>query len=220
MRRDAGDRRPLLGIPIIVKDNVNTTGMPTTAGSWALAGSTPDDAFIAARLKSAGAIILGKANLSERANFRSGPSSSGWSGIGGQTNLAHVLDRNPPAARFGSGGRGGGRSRGRGGRHGDGRLDRAPVRRQRRRRDLPTLGLWSRAGVVPISADQDTVGLDGCNVTDAAASSAPRPVSTRTTLRPRVRPATPSSTTPSSSTTRRSTAHESASGATDVRRPP
>ena len=75
-RRD-GDRRPLLGIPIIVKDNVNTTGMPTTAGSWALAGSTPSDAFIAARLKAAGAIIIGKANLSEWANFRSAPSSSG-----------------------------------------------------------------------------------------------------------------------------------------------
>ena len=66
--RRNGDDRPLLGIPIIVKDNVNTTGMPTTAGSWALAGSTPDDAFIAARLKAAGAIIIGKANLSEWAN--------------------------------------------------------------------------------------------------------------------------------------------------------
>ena len=63
--RRSGDRRPLLGIPIIVKDNVNTTGMPTTAGSWALAGSTPGDAFIAARLKAAGAFIIGKANLSE-----------------------------------------------------------------------------------------------------------------------------------------------------------
>ena len=62
--RRNGDNRPLLGIPIIVKDNVNTTGMPTTAGSWALARSTPDDAFIERRLKAAGAIILGKANLS------------------------------------------------------------------------------------------------------------------------------------------------------------
>src|SRR4029079_6815684 len=76
--RSNGDRRPLLGIPIIVKDNVNTTGMATTAGSWALAGSTPGDAFIAQRLKAAGAIIIAKANLSEWANFRSGPSSSGW----------------------------------------------------------------------------------------------------------------------------------------------
>ena len=85
-RRD-GDRGPLLGMPIIVKDNIDTTGMPTTAGSWALAGSTPDDAFIVQRLKAAGAIIIGKANLSEWANFRSGPSSSGWSGVGGQTNM-------------------------------------------------------------------------------------------------------------------------------------
>src|SRR5438045_2110988 len=68
--RRNGDHRPLLGIPIIVKDNVDTTGMPTTAGSWALAGSTPADAFIAKQLKAAGAIIIGKANLSEWANFR------------------------------------------------------------------------------------------------------------------------------------------------------
>ena len=101
--RRNGDDRPLLGIPIIVKDNVNTTGMPTTAGSWALAGSTPDDAFIAARLKAAGAIIIGKANLSEWANFRSAPSSSGWSGIGGQTNMPYVLDRNPCGSSSGSG---------------------------------------------------------------------------------------------------------------------
>jgi amidase len=93
--RRGGDHRPLLGIPVLVKDNVNTTGMPTTAGSWALAGSTPSDAFIVQRLKAAGAIILAKANLSEWANFRSNPSSSGWSGIGGQTNMPYVLDRNP-----------------------------------------------------------------------------------------------------------------------------
>jgi amidase len=93
--RRSGDPRPLLGLPIIVKDNIDTTGMPTTAGSWALAGSTPADAFIVQRLKAAGAIIIGKANLSEWANFRSAPSSSGWSGIGGQTNMPYVLDRNP-----------------------------------------------------------------------------------------------------------------------------
>src|SRR6476659_5216349 len=63
--RRNGDQRPLLGMPIIVKDNIDTTGMPTTAGSWALAGSTPADAFIAKQLKAAGAIIVGKANLSE-----------------------------------------------------------------------------------------------------------------------------------------------------------
>src|SRR5919198_3936711 len=101
--RRNGDHRPLLGIPIIVKDNIDTTGMPTTAGSWALAGSTPDDAFIAHQLKAAGAIIIGKANLSEWANFRSAPSSSGWSGIGGQTNMPYVLDRNPCGSSSGSG---------------------------------------------------------------------------------------------------------------------
>ena len=101
--RRQGDDRPLLGIPIIVKDNINTTGMPTTAGSWALAGSSPSDAFIVQQLKAAGAIVIGKANLSEWANFRSIPSSSGWSGIGGQTNLAYVLDRNPCGSSSGSG---------------------------------------------------------------------------------------------------------------------
>ena len=90
--RRQGVVQPLLGIPVIVKDNIDTTGMPTTAGSWALAGSSPSDAFIVQRLRAAGAIIIGKANLSEWANFRSIPSSSGWSGIGGQTNMAYVLD--------------------------------------------------------------------------------------------------------------------------------
>ena len=94
--RRKGDDRPLLGIPIIVKDNINTTGMPTTAGSWALAGSSPADAFIVRQLKAAGAIVIGKANLSEWANFRSIPSSSGWSGIGGQTQDTGVPPNTPP----------------------------------------------------------------------------------------------------------------------------
>jgi len=167
--RNKGDHRPLLGIPIIVKDNIDTTGMPTTAGSWALAGSTPSDAFIAARLKAAGAIIIGKANLSEWANFRSGPSSSGWSGIGGQTNMAYVLDRNPCGSSSGSGviasadlavaavGT---------------ETDGSIVCPSGANGDVgikPTLGLWSRAGVVPISANQDTAGPIARNVTDAAA---------------------------------------------------
>ncbi len=166
--RRGGDHRPLLGIPIIVKDNVDTSGMPTTAGSWALAGSTPADAFIAARLKAAGAIIIGKANLSEWANFRSGPSSSGWSGIGGQTNMPYVLDRNPCGSSSGSGvvaaadlavaavGT---------------ETDGSIVCPSGANGDVgikPTLGLWSRAGVVPISADQDTAGPIARNVTDAA----------------------------------------------------
>ena len=166
--RRGGDDRPLLGIPIIVKDNIGTTGMPTTAGSWALAGSAPGDAFIAAKLKAAGAIIIGKANLSEWANFRSGPSSSGWSGIGGQTNMPYVLDRNPCGSSSGSGvvaaadlavaavGT---------------ETDGSIVCPSGANGDVgikPTLGLWSRAGVVPISADQDTAGPIARNVTDAA----------------------------------------------------
>jgi len=168
LARRFGDHRPLLGIPIIVKDNVDTTGMPTTAGSWALAGSTPDDAFIAKRLKAAGAIIIGKANLSEWANFRSNPSSSGWSGIGGQTNMPYVLDRNPCGSSSGSGvvaaadlavaavGT---------------ETDGSIVCPSGANGDVgikPTLGLWSRAGVIPISADQDTAGPIARNVTDAA----------------------------------------------------
>jgi amidase len=166
--RRHGDHRPLLGIPIIVKDNIDTTGMPTTAGSWALAGSMPSDAFIVQRLKAAGAIIIAKANLSEWANFRSAPSSSGWSGIGGQTNMPYVLDRNPCGSSSGSGvvaaadlavaavGT---------------ETDGSIVCPSGTNDDVgikPTLGLWSRAGVVPISANQDTAGPIARNVTDAA----------------------------------------------------
>jgi amidase len=166
-RRD-GDDRPLLGIPIIVKDNVNTTGMPTTAGSWALAGSTPSDAFITARLKAAGAIIIGKANLSEWANFRSDPSSSGWSGIGGQTNMPYVLDRNPCGSSSGSGVvAAADLAVAAVGTETDGSIV-CPSGANGVVGIKPTLGLWSRAGVIPISADQDTAGPMARNVTDAA----------------------------------------------------
>jgi amidase len=166
--RRSGDDRPLLGIPIIVKDNINTTGMPTTAGSWALAGSTPDDAFIAERLKAAGAIIIGKANLSEWANFRSGPSSSGWSGIGDQTNMPYVLDRNPCGSSSGSGVvAAADLAVAAVGTETDGSIV-CPSGANGVVGIKPTLGLWSRAGVVPISADQDTAGPMARNVTDAA----------------------------------------------------
>ena len=166
--RRKGDDRPLLGIPIIVKDNVNTTGMPTTAGSWALAGSTPDDAFIAAQLKAAGAIIIGKANLSEWANFRSGPSSSGWSGIGDQTNMPYVLDRNPCGSSSGSGVvAAADLAVAAVGTETDGSIV-CPSGANGVVGIKPTLGLWSRAGVIPISADQDTAGPMARNVTDAA----------------------------------------------------
>src|SRR5204862_217895 len=167
--RRAGDHRPLLGIPIIVKDNVDTTGMPTTAGSWALAGSTPGDAFIAARLKAAGALVIGKANLSEWANFRSGPSSSGWSGIGGQTNMPYVLDRNPCGSSSGSGViAAADLAVAAVGTETDGSVV-CPSGANVLAGVKPTLGLLSRAGIVPISAEQDTAGPMARNVTDAAA---------------------------------------------------
>jgi amidase len=166
--RRNGDDRPLLGIPIIVKDNINTTGMPTTAGSWALAGSTPDDAFLVQQLKAAGAIIIGKANLSEWANFRSGPSSSGWSGIGDQTNMPYVLDRNPCGSSSGSGVvAAADLAVAAVGTETDGSIV-CPSGANSVVGIKPTLGLWSRAGVVPISADQDTAGPMARNVTDAA----------------------------------------------------
>ena len=166
--RRNGDDRPLLGIPIIVKDNINTTGMPTTAGSWALAGSTPDDAFIVERLKAAGAIIIGKANLSEWANFRSAPSSSGWSGIGDQTNMPYVLDRNPCGSSSGSGVvAAADLAVAAVGTETDGSIV-CPSGANGVVGIKPTLGLWSRAGVVPISAEQDTAGPMARNVTDAA----------------------------------------------------
>jgi amidase len=166
--RRNGDHRPLLGLPIILKDNVNTTGMPTTAGSWALAGSTPGDAFIAQKLKAAGAIIIGKANLSEWANFRSAPSSSGWSGIGGQTSMPYVLDRNPCGSSSGSGAvAAADLAVAAVGTETDGSIV-CPSGANGVVGIKPTLGLWSRAGVIPISANQDTAGPIARNVTDAA----------------------------------------------------
>jgi amidase len=167
--RRHGDRRPLLGLPIIVKDNIDTTGMPTTAGSWALAGSTPPDAFIVSRLKSAGALIIGKANLSEWANFRSYVSSSGWSGIGGQTNMPYVLDRNPCGSSSGSGvAAAADLAVAAVGTETDGSIV-CPSGANGDVGIKPTLGLLSRSGVIPISADQDSAGPIARSVTDAAA---------------------------------------------------
>jgi amidase len=170
--RRGGDRRPLLGIPVIVKDNIGTTGMPTTAGSWALAGSTPPDAFIVERLRAAGAIIIAKANLSEWANFRSAPSSSGWSGIGGQTNMAHVLDRNPCGSSSGTGVAVAADLATVGvGTETDGSIV-CPAGANGVVGIKPTVGLVSRSGIVPLSADQDTAGPMTRNVTDAAVTLA------------------------------------------------
>lgn len=166
--RRHGDDRTLLGIPIIVKDNIDTTGMPTTAGSYALKGSSPHDAFIVKRLKAAGAIILAKANLSEWANFRSAPSSSGWSGIGGQTDNPYVLDRNPCGSSSGSGvAAAADLAVAAVGTETDGSVV-CPSGSNGDVGIKPTLGLLSRSGIVPISADQDTAGPITRNVTDAA----------------------------------------------------
>ncbi len=166
--RERGDQRPLLGVPILVKDNVDTTGMPTTAGSLALAGSTPSDAFIVTRLRAAGALIIGKTNLSEWANFRSSQSSSGWSAVGGQTNMAYVLDRNPCGSSSGSGVAASADLASVAiGTETDGSIV-CPSAANGDVGIKPTLGLASRSGIVPISAEQDTSGPIARNVTDAA----------------------------------------------------
>jgi amidase len=100
--RSGRPRGALEGIPVLVKDNVQVAGAPTTAGSPALLGVEPPDAFVVSRLRAAGAIILAKANLSEWANFRSTRSSSGWSTLGGQTANPYALDRNPSGSSSGS----------------------------------------------------------------------------------------------------------------------
>ncbi|MDQ6850489.1 MAG: amidase [Actinomycetota bacterium] len=166
--RRAGDRRPLLGIPVLIKDNIDTTGMPTNAGSLALAGSTPPDAFIVARMRAAGALIIGKTNLSEWANYRSTQSSSGWSAVGGQTNLAYALDRNPCGSSSGSGvAASADLATVAIGTETDGSIV-CPSGANGDVGIKPTLGLASRSGIVPISAEQDTPGPMARNVTDAA----------------------------------------------------
>ena len=160
---------PLLGIPVHRQGQRQHDRHAEYRGSWALAGSTPSDAFIVQRLNAAGAIVIAKANLSEWANFRSIPSSSGWSGIGGQTNMAYVLDRNPCGSSSGHR-----RRRRRPTWRPSASAPRPTARSSARRAPTgssgikPTLGLLSRAGVIPISADQDTAGPMTRNVTDAA----------------------------------------------------
>lgn len=161
-------RGPMDGIPVLLKDNVDTQVLPATAGSEALQGARGRDAFLVRRLRDAGAVILGKANLSEWANFRSFLSSSGWSGVGGQTNNPYVLDRNPCGSSSGSGaGIAANLAVVAIGTETDGSIV-CPSGQNGIVGIKPTLGLVSRSGVVPISAEQDTAGPMARNVTDAA----------------------------------------------------
>ncbi|MDG4857120.1 amidase family protein [Streptomyces sp. T-3] len=160
---------PLDGIPVLLKDNVNTRDMPTTAGSLALAGSPPDtDATLVTRLRKAGAVILGKTNLSEWANFRAAKPTSGWSAVGGQTKNPYVLDRNPCGSSSGSAAAlAASLSQVAIGTETDGSIV-CPAGMNGVVGHKPSLGLVSQSGVVPISAEQDTAGPMARNVIDTA----------------------------------------------------
>jgi amidase len=165
-------RGPLHGVPVILKDNIDThDAMPTTAGATVLRNSFPDrDSFVAKKLREAGAVIIAKSNLSEWANFRSETSSSGWSGIGGQTRNPYVLDRNPCGSSSGSGvavaanfcmfaiGT-----------ETNGSIV-CPSNNNGIVGIKPTVGLISRSGIIPISWTQDTPGPMSRTVADAAAA--------------------------------------------------
>jgi amidase len=169
-RRAKGPRGRLHGIPILLKDNIGTADrMTTTAGSLALEGSIPArDAFVAARLREAGAVLLGKANLSEWANFRSSRSTSGWSSRGGQCRNPYALDRDPSGSSSGSAaGVAASLCAAAVGSETDGSIV-SPSSICGIVGIKPTVGLLSRAGVVPISHTQDTTGPMARTVTDAA----------------------------------------------------
>jgi amidase len=168
-RKSKGPRGPLHGIPVLIKDNIDTADkMTTTAGSLALSGSVPSqDSFVARRLREAGAIILGKANLSEWANIRSNHSSSGWSARGGQCRNPYVLDRNPCGSSSGSGAAASANLAALTiGTETDGSIV-CPSSNCGIVGIKPTVGLVSRAGIIPISHSQDTAGPMCRSVTDA-----------------------------------------------------
>ena len=164
------DRGPLHGIPVLIKDNIDTGDkMMTTAGSLALSGHrAKKDAFIIAQLRAAGAVLLGKTNLSEWANFRSTRSSSGWSSRGRQTRNPFILDRNPCGSSSGSGAAV------------SANLCAIAIGTETNGSIVcpsstngvvgikPTVGLWSRSGIIPISFSQDTAGPMARTVSDAA----------------------------------------------------
>lgn len=162
-------RGPLHGVPIVLKDNIDTEDMPTTAGSRFLEHSVPEkDAFIVKQLKEQGAIILGKANLSEWANFHSSFSSSGWSGLGGQVNNPYDTTRNPCGSSSGSGVAV------------SANLTAISIGTETNGSIVcpssangivglkPTVGLWSRSGIIPISYTTDSAGPMTRTVRDAA----------------------------------------------------
>src|SRR6204780_1575533 len=166
--RSGRPRGALEGIPVLVKDNVQVAGAPTTAGSPALLGVRPPDAFVVSRLRAAGAIIIGKANLSEWANFRSTRSTSGWSPLGGQTANPYALDRNPSGSSSGSAaGVSAGLAALAVGTETDGSIV-SPSSACGVVGIKPTAGLGSRTGIVPLSPVQDTAGPMAVSVADAA----------------------------------------------------
>jgi len=169
-RKQGGIRGSLHGIPILLKDNIDTADkMMTTAGSLALEGHiAAQDAFLVDRLRQAGAVILGKANLSEWANFRSTHSVSGWSSRGGQTRNPYVLDRNPCGSSSGSAvAVAANLCAGAVGTETDGSII-CPSQTNGVVGIKPTLGLISRSGIIPIAHSQDTAGPMGRSVADAA----------------------------------------------------
>jgi amidase len=169
--RNAGKLRgPLHGIPVLLKDNIDATPMVNSAGSLALAGHRPkDDAFLVQRLREAGAVILGKTNLSEWANIRSSRSTSGWSARGGQTRNPYALDRSPCGSSAGTGSAIAANLAVAGiGTETDGSII-CPSAVAALVGIKPTVGLVSRDGIIPISHSQDTAGPMARSVADAAA---------------------------------------------------
>jgi len=170
-RKEKGSRGALHGIPILIKDNIDTADrMATTAGSLALVGAKPPkDAFIVQRLRAAGAVILGKTNLSEWANFRSNHSTSGWSGRGGLTRNPYALDRNPCGSSSGSGAATSANFCAAAvGTETNGSIV-CPSSSNGLVGIKPTVGLTSRSGIIPISHSQDGAGPMARSVADAAA---------------------------------------------------
>jgi amidase len=169
-RKQKGSRGPLHGIPVLIKDNIDTADkMMTTAGSLALVGQhAPKDSYVAQKLRAAGAVILGKTNLSEWANIRSSHSTSGWSGRGGLTRNPYALDRNPCGSSSGTGAAVSANFCAVGiGTETDGSVV-CPSSSSGLVGIKPTLGLISRSGIIPISHSQDTAGPMARTVRDAA----------------------------------------------------